>query len=80
MVCPGFVAREVSGQVTSRNGVCMDRARFHAGIRRMRFTDALGRSERSELSQMEAAELLGISERTSIICSVICSTRRPRRG
>jgi transposase len=30
----------------------------------MRFEDALGRSERSELSQMEAAELLGISERT----------------
>jgi transposase len=30
----------------------------------MRFTDVLSRSERSELSQMEAAELLGISERT----------------
>jgi len=30
----------------------------------MRFTDVLGRSERSELSQMESAELLGISERT----------------
>jgi transposase len=30
----------------------------------MRLTDVLGRSERSELSQMEAAELLGISERT----------------
>ena len=45
-------------------GVCMDRARIHEGIRRMRFTDVLGRSERSELSQMEAAELLGISERT----------------
>ena len=30
----------------------------------MRFADVLGRSERSELSQMEAAELLGISERT----------------
>jgi transposase len=30
----------------------------------MRFTDILGRSERSELRQMEAAELLGISERT----------------
>ncbi len=30
----------------------------------MRFTDVLGRAERSELSQMEAAELLGISERT----------------
>jgi hypothetical protein len=42
----------------------MDRARIHEGIRRMRFTDILGRQERSELSQMEAAELLGISERT----------------
>jgi transposase len=42
----------------------MDRARIHEGIRRMRFTDVLGRSERSEPSQMEAAELLGISERT----------------
>jgi transposase len=30
----------------------------------MRFVDVLGRTERSELSQMEAAELLGISERT----------------
>jgi hypothetical protein len=30
----------------------------------MRFTDIFGRSERSDLSQMEAAELLGISERT----------------
>ena len=42
----------------------MDRARIREGIRRMRFTDVLGRSERSELSQMEAAALLGISERT----------------
>jgi transposase len=42
----------------------MDRARIHEGIRRMRFADILGRSERSELSQMEAAELLGVSERT----------------
>jgi transposase len=30
----------------------------------MRFEDVLGRLERSELSQMEVAELLGISERT----------------
>jgi transposase len=30
----------------------------------MRFADVLGRTDRSELSQMEAAELLGISERT----------------
>jgi hypothetical protein len=42
----------------------MDRARIHEGIDRMRFTDVPGRSELSELSQMEAAELLGISERT----------------
>ncbi len=42
----------------------MERARIHEGIRRMRFESVLGRTERSELSQMEAAELLGISERT----------------
>lgn len=42
----------------------MDRTRIHEGIRRMRFADVYGRTERSELSQMEAAELLGISERT----------------
>jgi len=42
----------------------MDRARIHEGIRRMRIEDVVGRSERSELSQIEAAELLGISERT----------------
>jgi transposase len=30
----------------------------------MRFTDLLGRAEGSELSQMEAAEMLGVSERT----------------
>jgi DNA-binding transcriptional regulator YiaG len=30
----------------------------------MRFADVFGRTERSELSQMETAELLGISERT----------------
>ena len=42
----------------------MDRARVHEGIRRMRFTDVLDRTERSELSHMEAAELLCMSERT----------------
>ena len=42
----------------------MDRARIHEGIRRMRFSELLGRTERSGLSQMEAAELLGVSERT----------------
>ena len=42
----------------------MDRARVHEGIRRMRFLDVLGRVERSALSQVEAAELLGVCERT----------------
>jgi transposase len=42
----------------------MERARIHEGVRRMRFDAVLGRTERSELSQMEAAELLGVSERT----------------
>jgi transposase len=42
----------------------MDRARIHEGVRRMRFEDVLGRSDRSELSQVEAAELLGVSEQT----------------
>jgi hypothetical protein len=39
----------------------MDLARIHEGIRRMRFVDVLGRTERSALSQLEAAELLGVS-------------------
>lgn len=42
----------------------MDRARIHEGIRRMRFESVLERWDRSELSQAEAAELLGVSERT----------------
>ncbi len=55
----------MSGEVgLLEKGVWMDRARIHEGIRRMRFEDVLGRTERSELSQMEAAELLGVSERT----------------
>jgi hypothetical protein len=42
----------------------MDWARLHEGIRRMRFSDVVGRTERCELSQLEAAELLGVCERT----------------
>ena len=42
----------------------MERARIHEGVRRMRFLDVLDRTERSELSQSEAGELLGMSERT----------------
>ena len=42
----------------------MDRAAVHEGVRRMRFSSLLDRQERSELTQVEAALLLGISERT----------------
>src|SRR3546814_17190303 len=42
----------------------MDRAQIHEGIRRMRFEALLDRQERGELSQLEAAEVLGISERS----------------
>jgi transposase len=42
----------------------MDRARIHEGIRQMRFEALLDRQELGELSQVEAAELLGISERS----------------
>src|SRR5258708_16010678 len=42
----------------------MDRTQVHEGVRQMRFEGLLDRHERGELSQMEAAEMLGISERS----------------
>ena len=39
-------------------------AQVHEGIRRMRFETLLDRHERGDLSQSEAAEMLGIGERT----------------
>ncbi len=42
----------------------MDRARIHEGIRQMRFEALLDRQEMGALSQAEAAELLGMSERS----------------
>jgi transposase len=42
----------------------MDRTRIHEGIRQMRFERLLDRQEAGELSQVEAAELLGMSERS----------------
>src|ERR1700676_380850 len=42
----------------------MDRTRIDEGVRQMRFEGLLDRQERGELSQVEAAELLGISERS----------------
>jgi transposase len=42
----------------------MDRARVHEEVRQMRFEGLLERHERGELSQGEAAEMLGMGERT----------------
>ena len=42
----------------------MEQARIHEGVRRMRFEKLLARQESGELSQAEAAEMLGVSERT----------------
>jgi transposase len=42
----------------------MDRTRVHEGVRQMRFEGLLERQERGELSQGEAAELLGMGERS----------------
>ena len=42
----------------------MGRAGVLQGVRQMRFENLLDRHERGELSQIEAAEMLGITERT----------------
>src|ERR1700756_257448 len=42
----------------------MDRTRVHEGVRQMRFEGLLERQERGGLSQGEAAELLGMGERS----------------
>ena len=42
----------------------MNRAAFHEGVRRMRFSSILDRHHGGELTQIEAAEMLGIDERT----------------
>jgi transposase len=42
----------------------MNRAAFHEGVRRMRFSSILARHTGGELTQIEAAEMLGIHERT----------------
>lgn len=42
----------------------MDRARINEGIRRMRFEELLDRHEQGELLQADAAQMLGVSDRT----------------
>ena len=42
----------------------MRRTQAHQGVRMIKFVSILGRYEASELSQLEAAELLGVGERT----------------
>ena len=45
-------------------GAPMDRTRIDEGVRRMRFASLLERQEGGEITQGEAAELLGVQERT----------------
>src|ERR671937_536226 len=45
-------------------GAPMDRTRIDEGVRRMRFESLLDRHERGEITQAEAAEMLGVAERT----------------
>jgi len=42
----------------------MRRSEAHQGVRMIKFLDVLGRYEAAEFSQLEAAELLGVGERT----------------
>ena len=42
----------------------MGTARVHEGVRRMRFESLVGRWDRGEIGQAEAAEMLGVSVRT----------------
>ena len=42
----------------------MDRARINEGVRRMRFEELLDRYERGEFLQEDAAQMLGVSDRT----------------
>ena len=42
----------------------MRRTELSEGLRRMKFEAVLGRWRRRELDQMEAAEILGMTERT----------------
>ena len=42
----------------------MRRTQAHQGVRMLKFTSVFNRYEAAELSQLEAAELLGVGERT----------------
>src|SRR5271165_1603053 len=59
----GFVARELSGLDRDPRRVGMNRTAWLQERRMLKFRDVLSRWEASELSAMEASELLGMSER-----------------
>jgi hypothetical protein len=61
---PHFVVRELSVSEPLERGAGMGGAGMLRRFREMRFEALLDRHERRELSQGEAAEMLGITERT----------------
>ena len=61
----------------------MRRTEVLQGLRRMRFEDVYGRWQQRRLSQVEAAEILGMSERTPTgarACSIDGSAKRQPDG
>jgi transposase len=70
----------------------MGTASVHEGVRRMRFESLVGRWERGDLTQIEAAEILGVSVRTfqrwvtrfeeagAMACRIAASAGRHRVG
>ena len=54
----------MSGKFLSFLGVGMRRTEARQGVRMIKFLSILSRYEAAEFSQLEAAELLGVGERT----------------
>jgi hypothetical protein len=64
MICPLYVTNDLSGfnlpPEVQTGGDLMRRAELLQGIRQMKFADIIWRVERRELTQAQAAEVLGI--------------------
>ena len=57
MICPAL-------ELLQKVAELMRRTELLQGLRLMKFDEVYGRTYRGELSQLEAAEILGMSERT----------------
>jgi CRP-like cAMP-binding protein len=65
VICPVFVASDLTGfRIAPKRGAMMDRIRVLQEIRMQRFEEIHERFMKRRLSETEAAEWLGVSERT----------------